>query len=342
MSFAASHALPDDVAALKSLVVEQSFLIEKLKAQLAGLRRQRFGVSSENLNQLALMIEDMEAAQDRQNSDQTSRPGAPKADDTKRQARRRPLPAHLPREEVIETPPSDCIHCGKAMRKLGADVREVLDYIPGRFIVRRHVREKLSCRDCGFIAQALAPSLPIEKGVPGAGLLAHVLVSKFADHLPLYRQSQIYAREGVDLERSTMADWVGKSAALLEPLVAAIGRHVFAGPALHGDDTPVPVLAPGRGKTRTGRLWAYVRDQRPWGSSDPPATWYRYTPDRKGEHPRGHLQNYRGYLHADGYAGYNRLYETGRITEVACLAHVRQDHGSCLSGPCPAQVLRPP
>jgi len=323
---AASPSLPDDVSALKSLVVEQGFLIEKLKAQLAGLRRQRFGVSSENLDQLQLVIEDLEAAQDTRNSARTMDacdPEAP-AGEAKGQAKRRPLPPHLPREEIIETPPPDCIHCGKTMRKLGEDVREVLDYIPGRFVVRRHVREKLSCRDCGFIAQAPVPSLPIEKGVPGAGLLAHVLVSKFADHLPLYRQSQIYTREGVDLERSTMADWVGKSAALLEPLVAAIGRHVFAGPALHGDDTPVPVLAPGRGKTRTGRLWTYVRDERPWGSAVPPAAFYRYTRDRKGEHPRAHLQNYRGYLHADGYAGYNRLYEAGGITEVACLAHVRR------------------
>jgi transposase len=345
MSRAASHALPDDVTALKSLVVEQGYLIEKLKAQLAGLRRQRFGANSESLDQLTLMIDDLEAAQETQNSARatdTSNPEAP-VGEAKRQAKRRPLPAHLPRQEIIETPPLDCVHCGKTMRKLGEDVREVLDYIPGRFVVRRHVRPKLSCRDCGTIAQAPVPSLPIEKGVPGAGLLAHVLVSKFADHLPLYRQSQIYAREGVDLERSTMADWAGKSAALLAPLVEDIGRHVFAGPAIHSDDTPVPVLAPGRGKTRTGRLWVYVRDERPWGSDVPPAALYRYTANRKGLHPRAHLQDYRGFLHADGYAGYNRLYEAGRVTEVACLAHVRRkffDIHKATASPIAEQALK--
>ncbi len=326
MFCATSRALPDDVTALKSLVVEQGYLIEKLKAQLAGLRRRRFGASSESLDQLALMIEDLEAAQSTRSGEQTtpaSVPAAP-AGDAKGQAKRRPLPAHLPRQEIIDAPPPDCVHCGKAMRKLGEDVREVLDYIPGRFVVRRYLRPKLCCRDCGTIAQAPAPSLPIEKGVPGAGLLAHVLVSKFADHLPLYRQSQIFAREGVDLERSTMTDWVGKTAALLDPLVEAIGRHVFAGPAIHSDDTPVPVLEPGRGKTRTGRLWTYVRDERPWGSDVPAAAYYRYAPDRRGEHPRCHLQNYSGFLHADGYAGYKRLYEAGRITQVACLAHIRR------------------
>ena len=326
MSLAPSLSLPNDVTALKNLIVEQGYVIEKLKAQLAGLRRQRFGARTESLDQLELILAGLGAAQGAESGERIGAQGAPDtpARDARRQPKRRPLPAHLRREETIDTPPSDCVHCGKAMRRLGEDVREVLDYIPGRFVVRRHVRVKLSCRDCGTIAQVPPPSLPIEKGVPGPGLLAHVLVSKFADHLPLYRQSRIYAREGVDLERSTLADWVGKSAALLDPLVAAIGRHVFAGSAIHTDDTPVPVLDPGRGKTRTGRLWTYVRDEHGHGSKVPPAAWYRYSPDRKGARPREHLKLYRGFLHADGYAGYNRLYGQGRIVEVACLAHVRR------------------
>lgn len=342
MPAATFPALPDDVNALRSLVVEQGYLIEKLKAELAGLRRRRFGASSESLDQLQLMIEDLEAAELTDAGEQPAAPETP-AGDAKGQARRRPLPAHLPRDEIVRTPPSDCVHCGKAMRRLGEDVREVLEYIPGRFVVHRHIRPKLSCRDCGTIAQAPVPSLPIEKGLPGPGLLAHVLVSKFADHLPLYRQSQIYAREGVDLERSTMTDWVAKSAALLGPLVEAVGGHVFTGGAIHTDDTPVPVLEPGRGKTRTGRLWAYVRDERPWGSAVPPAAWYRYTRDRKGAHPRSHLKDYRGYLHADGYAGYNRLFEAGRIQEVACLAHVRRkffDIHKATASPIAERALR--
>ena len=169
------------------------------------------------------------------------------------------------------------------------------------------------------------PSLPIERGSPGPGLLAHVLVSKYADHLPLNRQSEIYAREGVEIGRSTMADWVGQSASLLRPLVDAVGRHVLAGGSIHTDDTPVPVLDPGRGRTKTGQLWTYVRDERPWSGPAPPAAYYRYSPDRRGERPRDHLRGYSGLLHADGYASYDALTTDGSpITEVACMAHVRR------------------
>lgn len=174
------------------------------------------------------------------------------------------------------------------------------------------------------------PSLPIERGKPGAGLVAHVLTAKYCDHLPLYRQSEIYAREGVDLSRSTMADWVGKANALLEPLVAKLRAHVFAGSRLHGDDTPVPVLEPGKGKTKTGRLWTYVRDGRSWGDETPPAVCYFYSPDRKGDHPKAHLADFSGILHADGYAGFRDLYEATQpgkpaaIQEAACWAHVRR------------------
>ena len=179
------------------------------------------------------------------------------------------------------------------------------------------------------MAQAPMPSRPIERGWPSPGLLAHVLVGKYCDHLPLYRQSGIYAREGVDLERATLADWIGKAAWLLSPLIEAVASHVMAAEKLHADDTPVPVLAPGTGKTKTGRLWVYLRDERPYGGQDPPAVVYRYSPDRKGEHPRAHLARFRGFLQADGYAGFGPLYESepGRpavVTEVACWAHVRR------------------
>jgi transposase len=200
----------------------------------------------------------------------------------------------------------------------------MLEYVPASFFVVRHVRPKLSCTKCNHIVQATAPSRPIERGVAGPGLLAHVLVSKYADHLPLYRQSEIYARQGIELERSTLADWVGGTSRLLEPLIEVLGRYVTASDKLHADDTPVPVLAPGNGKTKTGRLWTYVRDDRPAGDTTAPAVWFAYSPDRKGEHPERHLREFRGTLQADAYAGFNQLYENGRIQEAACWAHVRR------------------
>jgi len=174
------------------------------------------------------------------------------------------------------------------------------------------------------IVQAPAPSRPIDRGLAGPGLLAHVLTAKFCDHLPLYRQSEIYAREGVDLDRSTLAKWVGESSSLLAPLVEVLRRYVLSADKLHGDDTPVPVLAPGTGKTKTGRLWTYVRDDRPSGSLDAPAVWFAYSPDRKGEHPQRHLAHFRGILQADAYAGFNKLYEDGLIQEAPCMAHIRR------------------
>ena len=200
----------------------------------------------------------------------------------------------------------------------------MLEYAPANFFVIRHVRPKLSCSKCDHIVQAAAPSRPIERGLAGPGLLAHVLVSKYADHLPLYRQTEIYARQDIELERSTLADWVGGSSQLLEPLIEVLRRYVTASGKLHADDTPVPVLAPGNGKTKTGRLWTYVRDDRPAGEMTAPAVWFAYSPDRKGEHPERHLREFRGTLQADAYAGFNQLYENGRIQEAACWAHVRR------------------
>ena len=200
----------------------------------------------------------------------------------------------------------------------------MLEYVPASFVVIRHVRVKLSCAKCDCIVQAEAPSRPIERGAAGPGLLAHVLVSKYCDHQPLYRQSQIYARQGVELERSTLADWVGASSRLIEPLVEVLHGYVMEAGKLHADDTPVPVLAPGNGKTKTGRLWTYVRDDRPAGDEAAPAVWFAYSPDRKGEHPEQHLGRFRGTLQADAYAGFNQLYADGRIQQAVCWAHVRR------------------
>jgi len=218
----------------------------------------------------------------------------------------------------------------------------MLEYVPARFKVIRHVRPKLACVRCARIVQADAPVRPIDRGLPGPGLLAHVLVSKYADRLPLYRQQTIYAREGVARERSTLAGWVGAAQELLAPLVDALGRHVLAAYKLHADDTPVPVLDPGRGRTRTGRLWTYVRDDRPAGDATPPAVWFRYSPDRKGEHPRTHLASFAGVLQADGYAGFNDLYATERIRAAACWAHVRRkfyDIAQAVGSPIASEAL---
>ncbi|HYM54246.1 MAG TPA: IS66 family transposase, partial [Solirubrobacteraceae bacterium] len=237
----------------------------------------------------------------------------------------RAFPEHLPRETIVHTPSScECPDCGAAMRQLGEDVSELLDYMPGYFKVIRHVRPKLSCGHCARVIQLPAPSRPIERGMPAPGLLAQVIVAKYADHCPLYRQQGIYRRCGVELDRATLADWVGGASWLFEPLVVALGRYVLAAAKVHADDTPVPVLDPGRGKTKTGRLWTYVRDDRPAGSRDPPAVWYRYSPDRKAEHPRAHLQAFRGILQADAYSGFAALYDSGRILEASCWAHARR------------------
>lgn len=327
------HQLPDDINALKAMIVAREALIESrdarieaLEAQLALLKRSQFGQSSEKLERAIVQLEF--ALEDLQEDGglAAERLGA-LAGEASSPERRVPvrglLPDHLPTEDIVHAAPDACPACGGELRRLGEDVREELEYVPGSFRRMRHVRPKLSCRSCETIVQAPPASMPIPKGKAGPGLIAHVLVSKYCDHLPLYRQSAIYAREGVGLERSTMADWVGRASALMEPLIAALGRHVFAAGVIHGDDTPVPVLEPGAGKTKTGRLWVYVRDERPHGSKAPPAAFYRYSPDRKGEHPRGHLKSFKGVLQADGYAGFNELYR-GDIAEAACWAHARR------------------
>jgi transposase len=301
--------------------------IETLKLLLSQLRRMQFGRKSEKLErqieQLELRLEDLQLAQAAQevprSEEDCVESGSPTAP---AKSARRPLPAHLPRQtQTHETQHSACPDCGGQLRKLGEDVSETLEYLPECFRVIRHIRPKLSCRRCERIVQAAAPSRPIARGLAGPGLLAHVMISKYADHLPLYRQCKIYERQGVELERSTLADWVGGCSKLLEPLAEALRRHVMAASKLHADDTRVPVLAPGQGRTKTGRLWTYVRDDRPAGDTVAPAVWFAYSPDRGGEHPLRHLQTFRGALQADAYAGFNELYKEDRIQEVACWAH---------------------
>ena len=210
------------------------------------------------------------------------------------------------------------------MRRLGEDVSEVLEWVPAKFQSHSACASEAKLRWLRAHRASACAEPSIERGLAGPGLLAHVLVAKYADHLPLYRQAEMYAREGVELERSTLADWVGGTSRLLEPLVEALRRHVVSGHKLHADDTPVPVLAPGNGKTKTGRLWTYVRDDRPAGDNTPAAVWFAYSPDRRGEHPREHLRSFSGTLQADAYAGFHHLYEGGRIQEAACWAHVRR------------------
>jgi len=218
-----------------------------------------------------------------------------------------------------------CSDCGGNLRQLGEDVTDELEYVPGRFVVRRIVRPRMACTCCEAFSQAPLPSRPIERGRPGPGLLSHVLVSKYCDHLPLARQSNIYAREQVDLHRSTLTDWVGRSTALLEPLADHIGKLVRAGPTLFADDTPVKLLTKTKiKKAKTARLWSYVRDERPWQGQAPPCTWYQFSVDRKGEHPVNHLSGYTGTVHADGYTGFNGLFGENKADEQACMVHVRR------------------
>jgi transposase len=338
--------LPDDIAVLKRMVMERDeslaahiielgdakAQVEHLKLQLAKLRRQQFGRSSEKLDaqiaQLELALDGLEVGQaareaEREAGRQAKAGHEPRPRPEKRKPARKPLPAHLPRETINHEGPCACSNCGGKLSKIGEDATEILE-VEKTYRVIRHVRPRLSCRKCETITQAELPDMPITRGIAGPGLLAHVLISKYCDHLPLYRQALIFARDGIDLDRSTLCEWVGKCSTLLRPLVDELAKHVLAGPVIHGDDTPVPMLDPGRGKTREGRLWVYVRDERPWAGQAPPGAVYYWSGDRKGEHPQAHLKSFSGTLQADAYAGFNALYQTGRIHEAACWAHVRR------------------
>ena len=275
----------------KAEIQNRDMMIEKLRHQLFGLRKDKFGSSGEGLDQLGLRLEDEETGQDL-NIATTDSDVAEEAS-LKVQPIRRALPKHLQRTDVKHMPDAPCAGCGADLddsaKTLGQDVMEELEYVPGRFVVNRIVRPRVSCAACETIAQAPMPSRPIPKGYAGPGLLASIIVNKYADHLPLYRQSQILAREGINIDRSTLAGWAGRSAHLLERLSNKIRDHVMAAPTLFADDTTIKLLAPGHGKTKTARLWIYSRDERAWAGAAPQAAWYQFSPDRKGKRTESHL-----------------------------------------------------
>lgn len=342
--------LPEDVAILHKMIGDLSSKnssltktnsslsqeISSLKFQLKLLRRKQFGKTSEKqkeyADQLELWIEEKETANPSQTEEleEASSAKQSKTEEAKNKPKRKPLPEHLPREDQILNPEPKCPECGgEEFRKIADDISETLEYKPASFKVIRHIRPRCVCVNCEKIVQADSPDKTIAKGKAGSGLLAHILIQKYCNHLPLYRQSEIYAREGVELSRSTMAGWAGRCARLLDPLINELKKSIFASSEIHGDDTPIRVLAPGIGKTKTGRLWAYVRDGRPHDSDLPPAVCYFYSPDRKGERPAEHLKNFTGTLHADAYAGFDRLYAKDvngvtSIIEAACWAHTRR------------------
>src|SRR5262245_29764972 len=332
---AAPDQLPDDVDALKAALIEAraklsgaEAMIEHLQLVIAKMKRERFGPRSERsqrlLDQLELQLEELAAAA---SEDETKAESARVQSFTRQKVTRRNFPEHLPRRRVVHPAPTSCPCCGGSkLSKIGEDITETLDVVPRQWFVTEHVREKFSCRSCETITQPPAPFHAIARGFAGPSLLAMMLVEKYANHQPLNRQSEQYAREGIELSVSTMADHVGACAATLMPLHELIKAHVFAAERVHGDDTTVPVLA--KGKTRTGRIWTYVRDDRPFGGKAPAAAVFFYSPDRAGVHPEQHLAGYGGILQADAYSGFNALYEPGRkpgpITEAGCWAHARR------------------
>lgn len=347
-----THDLPDDVADLKRLVRAHRLEIEHLKLQLSRLRRWKFGRSREQLElevtQLQMSLQALQELTPQPpppatNPDTQNVSGTATEQQRARRRRsgRRALPAHLPRETVMHLHPAiqngcKCPDCGGRLRYLDRDSAEMLEFVPGYFKVICHVREKHSCVRCSRIVQAGAPSRPIQCGLPGPALLAHVAASKFCLHQPLYRQSQVYGFAGVSLERSVLAQWMRAGYELVSPLVYAVRRYVLGGGHVHADDTPLPVLDPGRGRTRTGYLWTYVRDERTWGSQLPPAVWFEYAPGRGGEHPRQHLRDFQGVVHCDAYAGFNELFglfphrrrnaRAGpeRLKRSLCFSHARR------------------
>ena len=325
-------------------------MVAHLKLLIAKLRHEQFGASSERgrklLDQLELQLEEVQAAaaEDEAALDAEAA-GQPVNRPARRKPVRGPLPAHLPRERVVIPGPIFCPCCQGKLSKLGEDVTETLEVVPRRWKVVQTVRERFACRTCEAVTQPPAPFHPISRGRAGPELLSTILEAKFGQHLPLNRQSETFAREGIELDVSTMADWVGACTATLAPLVALIRAHVLAAGRIHGDDTTVPVLA--RGKTSTGRLWTYVRDDQPFGGPAPPVALFHYSADRRGEHPRKHLAGYAGILQADAYAGFNDLYHPGRmpgpIINAGCWAHGRRklfDLAEVARAPLAAEAVR--
>jgi transposase len=333
----AADQLPDDVGTLKAALLETraklmgaTALIEHLQLVIEKMKREKFGPRSERsqrlLDQMELELEELAAAQGEDEA-KAQTAGIPVRSFTRRPASRRSFPAHLPRRRIVHPALTTCPCCGGTnLSKIGEDITETLDVVPRQWFVTEHVREKFSCRSCEKISQPPAPFHAIARGFAGPSLLAMILVDKYANHQPLNRQSDKFACEGIELSVSTMADHVGACAATLMPLYELIKAHVLAAERIHGDDTTVPVLA--KTKTRTGRIWTYVRDDRPFGGQAAPAAVFFYSPDRTSVHPERHLAGYAGILKADAYAGFNALYQPDRkpgpITEAACWAHARR------------------
>jgi transposase len=324
-----NDALPDDPATLKAMLLAERCESERLRQIIKELQRHRFGRRAETLpeDQMLLGLEDVEqtVASDAAIADQSD-PTERAARAEKRRSNRGSLPAHLPRIEIIvDIDDKICPCCQGELHRIGEDASERLDMVPAQFRVLVTRRPKYACRTCeDGVVQAAAPARLIEGGLPTEATVAQVLVSKYADHLPLYRQAQIYARQAINLDRSTLADWVGHAAWHLRPLQERLLTRLKASGRLFADETTAPVLDPGRGRTKTGQLWTYAADDRPWGGSDPPGVVYVYAPDRKSERPIAHLDGFKGILQVDGYAGYRKLADRGDVRLAFCWSHVRR------------------
>lgn len=337
----AAEPLTSDPAALQAMLAAERAENERLRQIIKELQRHRFGRRAESLpvDQLLLGLEEAEQVEAAGfASEDAGDPGKREARAQKRRANRGSLPAHLPRiEQVVDIADKTCPCCGGQLHLMGEDRSERLDVVPAQFRVIVARRPKYACRACEeVVVQAPAPARLVDGGIPTEATVAHVLVSKYADHLPLYRQAQIYARQGVNLDRSTLADWVGKAAFLLRPVHERLFERLKASTKLFADETTAPVLDPGRGRTKTGQLFAYARDDRPWGGADPPGVAYLYAPDRKAETTAGHLKGFVGTLQVDGYAGYRALAEKNAVSLAFCWSHVRRKfYELAQSGPAP-------
>jgi transposase len=337
----AASILPSDPHALQAMLLAERAENERLRQIIKELQRHRFGRRAESLpeDQLLLGLEEAEQVEaEGLAREESADPVKRDARARKRRANRGSLPAHLPRvEQVIDIADKICPCCQGQLHVMGEDLSERLDMIPAQFRVIVTRRPKYACRACEeVVVQAPAPARLVEGGIPTEATVAHVLVSKYADHLPLYRQAQIYARQGVNLDRSTLADWVGKAAFLLRPVHERLFERLKASDKLFADETTAPVLDPGRGRTKTGQLFAYARDDRPWGGIDPPGVAYLYAPDRKAEQPIRHLQGFVGTLQVDGYVGYKALAERNAVSLAFCWSHVRRRfYELAQSGPAP-------
>ena len=336
-----TDALPDDPGTLKAMLLAERARAERLEQIINELRRYRFGRRAETLpeDQLLLGLEDVEqVVASSEAGEEAAAPAVRAHRAARRRMNRGSLPPHLPRiEMVVDIEDHNCPCCRNLLHRIGEDCSERLDIIPAQLRVLVVRRPKYACRGCEeVVVQAPAPARLIEGGLPTEATVAHVLVSKYADHLPLYRQAQIYARQGITLDRSTLADWVGRAAFMLRPVHERLLARLKTSTKLFADETTAPVLDPGRGRTKIGQLWAYARDDRPWGGSDPPGVAYIYAPDRKAERPITHLAGFKGILQVDGYGGYRALAERGDVQLAFCWAHVRRRfYELALAGPAP-------